>query len=302
MRYLVFCISLFFITGCYPKERTLAPVNDYGLYGGADSAGVHTVTKGDTLWSVSKRYGLVMQDVIYVNKLEPPYYLDVGERLRLPPPETYRVRGGDTLYDVAKIFNVSISKMARLNDLKSPYVIGDGNILKIPSSRSRSQRIADTIKGKIDNRHKPSVINGTVKHAQSRLAGRMPKRAGGKFKWPVNGNIISRYGVKEDGLHNDGINIEAARGTPVAAAENGIVVYTGNELKGYGNLVLIRHGDRWVTAYAHMDHIKIKRGQEVKKGQAIGTVGSSGNVSSPQLHFEVRRGTEALDPGKHMGS
>jgi murein DD-endopeptidase MepM/ murein hydrolase activator NlpD len=126
-------------------------------------------------------------------------------------------------------------------------------------------------------------------------------RAGGLFMWPVNGKIISNFGPTASGLHNDGINIAAPRGTPVHAAENGVVVYAGNQLRGFGNLLLIRHADGWVTAYAHNDTLLVKKGEQVKRGQVIARVGSTGNVSSPQLHFELRKGTEAVDPKIMLG-
>ena len=130
-----------------------------------------------------------------------------------------------------------------------------------------------------------------------------PRRASadGKFAWPVDGPIVSSYGPKKDGRHNDGINIRARRGAPIRAAENGVVVYADNQLEGFGNLVLVRHSDRWMTAYAHIDKTLVKRGQEIRRGQTLGTVGSSGGVDSPQLHFEIRRGTEALNPALYMG-
>lgn len=134
-------------------------------------------------------------------------------------------------------------------------------------------------------------------------AGAIPwQDGGGRFAWPVNGNVTSTYGNKAGGLHNDGINIAAVRGTPVHAAAGGEVVYAGNDLKGFGNLVLLRHPDRWVTAYAHLSHLAVARGDNVARGQVLGTVGSTGAVSSPQLHFEIRHGTEALNPVVFLGS
>ena len=112
--------------------------------------------------------------------------------------------------------------------------------------------------------------------------------------------IVSGYGPKAGGFHNDGINIAAPRGTPVLAADNGVIVYVGNELKGSGNLILVRHADRWMSAYAHLDKTTVARGQVVKRGEKLGTVGSTGSVGSPQLHFEVRRGTQALNPAKYL--
>lgn len=123
----------------------------------------------------------------------------------------------------------------------------------------------------------------------------------GKFLWPVNGKIISPFGVKDGGQHNDGINIAAPLGTPVHAADTGVVVYAGNELRGFGNLLLIRHDNGWVSAYAHCDALLVKRGDTVKRGQVIARVGQSGNVNSPQLHFELRKGAEAVDPLGQLG-
>jgi murein DD-endopeptidase MepM/ murein hydrolase activator NlpD len=127
-------------------------------------------------------------------------------------------------------------------------------------------------------------------------------RGGSRFQWPVRGSILSDFGPKPGGLHNDGINISASRGASVVSADNGVVAYAGNELRGFGNLLLIRHADGWMTAYAHLDDMLVERGAKVTRGQKIGTVGSTGNVSSPQLHFEVRRGNRAIDPREHLGS
>ena len=109
---------------------------------------------------------------------------------------------------------------------------------------------------------------------------------------------MARYGPRKDGQHNDGINILAPRGAPVRAAENGVVVYAGEELRGFGQLLLVKHSGGWVTAYAHNQALLVGRGQTVKRGQTIARVGSSGNVASPQLHFEIRKGTRALDPAR----
>jgi murein DD-endopeptidase MepM/ murein hydrolase activator NlpD len=126
-------------------------------------------------------------------------------------------------------------------------------------------------------------------------------RGSGKFLWPVNGKVVSPFGPKEGGLHNDGINISAPLGTPVRAAENGSVVYAGNELRGFGNLLLIRHADGWVSAYAHCEALLVKRGDRVRRGQVVARVGQTGAVSSPQLHFELRKGAQAIDPMDELG-
>jgi murein DD-endopeptidase MepM/ murein hydrolase activator NlpD len=116
------------------------------------------------------------------------------------------------------------------------------------------------------------------------------------FRWPVRGRVIAAYGAKTNGKQNDGINVAVPEGTPVKAAEDGVVAYAGNELKGYGNLVLVRHANGYVTAYAHASELMVKRGDTIKRGQVIAKSGQSGEVGSPQLHFEIRKGSSPVDP------
>jgi murein DD-endopeptidase MepM/ murein hydrolase activator NlpD len=126
-------------------------------------------------------------------------------------------------------------------------------------------------------------------------AGGMPS-----FRWPVRGRVIAGFGPKPNGLQNDGIDVSVPEGTPVKAAEDGVIAYAGNELKGYGNLVLVRHSNGFVTAYAHASEILVKRGDQVKRGQVIARSGQTGNVSSPQLHFEIRKGANPVDPTQYL--
>jgi murein DD-endopeptidase MepM/ murein hydrolase activator NlpD len=125
---------------------------------------------------------------------------------------------------------------------------------------------------------------------------------GNSFRWPVKGRVISGFGTKPDGGHNDGINISVPQGTAVKAAENGVVAYAGNELKGYGNLVLIRHANNWVSAYANNEELLVKRGDKVRRGEIIAKAGTTGSVSQPQVHFELRKGSRPVDPTKYMSS
>ena len=120
--------------------------------------------------------------------------------------------------------------------------------------------------------------------------------AGTKLRWPVAGKIVGNFGPRPDGTHNDGVNIAAPLGTDVHAAESGVVAYSGDELKGYGNLVLIRHDNGWVTAYAHADEILVKRGDRIKRGQVVAKAGRTGQVDQPQVHFELRQGQKPVDP------
>jgi murein DD-endopeptidase MepM/ murein hydrolase activator NlpD len=121
-----------------------------------------------------------------------------------------------------------------------------------------------------------------------------------RFRWPVRGKVIDAFGKRADGTHNDGINLQVPQGTEIHAAEGGQVVYAGNELKGYGNLVLIRHDNGWVTAYAHAEQMLVKRDDIVKRGQVIAKAGRTGSVDRPQVHFELRQGSKPVDPLPHM--
>lgn len=124
----------------------------------------------------------------------------------------------------------------------------------------------------------------------------LPPRNSAGFMMPVIGRVVSEYGPRPNGLANDGINIAAPRGTPVRASDAGVVAYAGEEIRGFGRLLLLRHADGYVTAYAHNDKLLVKRGEMVARGQVIATVGASGGIDAPQLHFEIRQGSRPLDP------
>lgn len=306
------------MSSCISTSQAPAPVSRYGGSAGLGSAGSHVVLEGDTLWSISNRYDIVMRDIAYANKLSAPFLLNEGQRLRLPPPPKYRVREGDTLYGVSRLFGTSTSEVARLNNLSSPYTLEVGQELRLPSVRPKAQRARVASNSKVSapkrvvkpenkpvqtaaaNRTEPPPATAKPKPRPVKISKAPPKRSSSKFLKPVEGKTLSSYGPKKGGLHNDGINIEAPKGTPVKAAENGVVVYVGNELKGSGNLILVRHDDRYMSAYAHLDDFMAQRGQTVTRGQTIGTVGSTGAVSKPQLHFEIRKGTQAMNPKKYI--
>lgn len=300
----VFCLSAatcLMLSACGTGNP--APVINYGIQGGATSAGVHTVASGDTLWSIAERYRVDMKDIVYVNNLHAPYFLETGDRLSLPPPMAYKVRPGDTLYDISRTFNVDVTQLVQQNNLKKPYKVRTGDTLRLPSARPEYEsnpqvQVARAAAPRKQDGPKVTAQRVTPVRKALPVPTKTPAMAGGggKFGWPVDGPIISSYGPKKDGLHNDGINIRAPKGTPVRAAENGVVVYADKQLQGFGNLVLVRHADRWMTAYGHLERIDVVRGATVRRGQNVGLVGSSGSVDQPQLHFEIRRGTEALNP------
>ena len=128
----------------------------------------------------------------------------------------------------------------------------------------------------------------------------LPPMTDTSFVWPVRGRILSSFGSEPDGTRNDGINIAAPAGTPVLAAAAGIVAYAGNELRGYGNLILIKHAGGFITAYAHNSVLLVRRGEAVRRGEVIARIGATGAVAEPQLHFEIRRGTRSLDPSGYL--
>ncbi len=151
----------------------------------------------------------------------------------------------------------------------------------------QSARLASAATNVVEE--KPVVEAASVKSSEA--TGALPT-----FRWPVRGKVITSYGAKTNGKSNDGINLAVPEGTPVKAAEDGVVAYSGNELKGYGNLVLVRHSNGYVTAYAHASELMVKRGDTIKRGQIIAKSGQSGEVGSPQLHFEIRKGSSPVDP------
>lgn len=215
---------------------------------------------------------------------------------------------GDTLYSVSRKYSVPVNDLAVLNNLKAPFVLSVGQKLKVPDLAK-----ANVKKTVVQNAADKKVAVQTekasvpVKQEQKKISSDPTKklptisaRSSSKFSWPIKGKILSGYGAKSGGLFNDGINIGAAKGTTVKAAENGVVAYAGNEVKGMGNLIIVQHAAGWMTVYAHMDSLAVRRGTRVNVGQKIGTVGETGKVDTPQLHFEIRKGTKAYNPTAHL--
>lgn len=234
---------------------------------------------------------------------------------------THRVQSGETLYSLGRKYNVHPHSISSANGLSKNAGLTVGQVIKIPGSSSQfPSTVAQapvTTKPSVTNPPAvqapkktvavekvppvPTVETKKTAEANKPLSKPAP-RSSSRFRWPLNGRIISTYGPKPSGSRNDGINIAVPEGTSVRAAENGVVAYAGNELKGYGNLVLIRHDGGWVTAYAHNKELFVKRGDRVTRGRVIAKSGSTGSVSSPQLHFELRKGADAVDPMKYLSS
>ncbi len=250
-------------------------------------SGTIIVRRGDTVYGLARRYGVSPRQIIDANGLASPFHLEVGQRLILPRGRSYVVKKGDTVYGISRRFGVDMSELTRVNRLARPYTLEVGQKLTLPRQTRAATQVASS---SASNRNTSSKKATTPP----------PPRSRNGFSWPIKGNILSHYGAKRGGLHNDGINIAASTGAPVKATDSGTVVYVGNELRGFGNLILIRHAGGWVSAYGHNSEILVSRGQMIKKGQVIAKVGSSGNVPKPQLHFELRKGSTAVDPLKYL--
>ena len=227
------------------------------------------------------------------------------------PPVVHVVAAGQTLNSIARIYHKPVTVIARANNLSVNAKVKAGDRITIPEIKEASQPAPTRAEAAI------SPPTGTLAMAESSQTARIAEPTGSfvpdnavktaepagslpGFRWPVRGRVIGAFGPKPNGVQNDGINLAVPEGTPIKAAEDGVVAYAGSELKGYGNLVLVRHPNGFVTAYAHASDILVKRGEAVKRGQVIAHAGQTGNVTSPQLHFEIRKGATPVDPSQYL--
>jgi murein DD-endopeptidase MepM/ murein hydrolase activator NlpD len=228
------------------------------------------------------------------------------------------LKAGESLYSIARQHGVALAELQRVNGITEPTRVRAGTVLFVPGSGPASAEATPAAEripvaapraslGAPGTAGQPRMLNTPAEQKTASLTDRSSdasapaaEAAAGRFRWPARGRVIASFGKRPDGTHNDGINIAVPQGTEVHAAENGRVAYAGNELKGYGNLVLIRHDNGWVSAYAHADQILVKRDDVVRRGQVIAKAGKTGTVDQPQLHFELRQGAKPVDPLPHM--
>ncbi|MEQ1578457.1 MAG: peptidoglycan DD-metalloendopeptidase family protein [Hyphomicrobium sp.] len=244
---------------------------------------------------------------------------------------SYTVKTGDALYTIARQHKIKLEDLQRYNGITDVRKVKPGMVLHMPGTDGASASVvppAEAVRDAVatstpagtDSSAAPKLLNGAPVTgervavalppapvvtdaspvANAVLPGSAAVAANGKLRWPVQGKIISGFGQRSDGTHNDGVNLAVPMGTDIHAAEEGSVAYAGSELKGYGNLILVRHDNGWVTAYAHSDELLVKRGDRVKRGQVIAKAGKSGSVDQPQVHFEVRQGQKPVDPAPFM--
>lgn len=239
---------------------------------------VHIVRQGESLWRISRQYGVDMQSVMKANNLNEKSILQVGMRLVIPgkvqstvastSPETssggaYTVRKGDTLWSISRRLGVPLQDLLRINGLRETSILQIGQVLRVPS-------------------------RGNVSTPAS------SRRAQSGFIWPVSGRLTSRFGLRGRGFHR-GIDIVAPRGAFVRAAQSGVVSYSG-WMSGYGRVVIITHSSGMQTVYAHNSVNLVREGQRVNQGDPIARVGSTGNATTSHLHFEIRQNGNPVDP------
>jgi murein DD-endopeptidase MepM/ murein hydrolase activator NlpD len=233
---------------------------------------VHVVNHGDTLLRIAHRNHVPVAELARANNLETSAKLKLGMKLTVPGAKI--AAAAPAAQPVAAAAAQPAAGMAP-PATKMAAAGGD------PQQKARLAQATTT----------PEELSAETPVKATEATGALPT-----FRWPVRGKVITSYGAKTNGKANDGINLAVPEGTPVKAAEDGVVAYSGNELKGYGNLVLVRHSNGYVTAYAHASELLVKRGETIKRGQIIAKSGQSGEVGSPQLHFEIRKGSSPVDP------
>jgi murein DD-endopeptidase MepM/ murein hydrolase activator NlpD len=277
-----------------------------------------TIEGHPNVYAIAQAHNVSMREIIVINNLKPPYELNPGQRLILPMSH-----GDGAMKAASNSWGNAPAPMAAPSDIISQAPLEP--VQSAPASGSGvmpAPVTSEPVAALNQPSQPPAPVQTTVGSTVKPMGQQKPslplnvpspdaKPAVGPaptppteadlsdepdFVWPVQGPVVSSFGPKGQGLSNDGVNIAAPKGAPVIAAAGGTVVYAGNEMKGFGNLVLIRHADGWVTAYAHLDRVLVAKDSVVAKGDMIGTVGKTGNVPSPQLHFEVRHQSKPLDP------
>jgi murein DD-endopeptidase MepM/ murein hydrolase activator NlpD len=234
---------------------------------------VHVVNHGDTLLSISRRNHVSVAELARANSLEPSSKLRLGMKLTVPGAKT-----------------------AAAAPITQPAAVAAAQPVVAPLPPATKVAAATTVPPQTAHLAQATTKIEDAPAAETPVKASEATGALPTFRWPVRGKVITAYGAKANGKSNDGINLAVPEGTPVKAAEDGVVAYSGNELKGYGNLVLVRHSNGYVTAYAHASELLVKRGDSIKRGQVIAKSGQSGEVGSPQLHFEIRKGSSPVDP------
>jgi murein DD-endopeptidase MepM/ murein hydrolase activator NlpD len=251
----------------------------------ANSANVHVVARGETLMSISRRYHKHVHEIAAANKIAPDTRLKIGERIVIPGVSIAKATAPAQPAPV----------VAAAPKAQPPHLAAPTHVAQAPAPAPKAAPTETASSANL-------AAAGPQATADAGANGSAAGMAGPAFRWPVRGRVITGFGPKPNGQQSDGIDLAVPEGTAVHAAEDGVVAYAGNELKGYGNLILIRHANGFVTAYAHASEILVKRNDTVHRGQVIAKSGQTGSVTSPQLHFEIRKGSAPVDPTQYLPS
>ncbi len=282
-----------------PIESDVADIPVKTSIDNSDNA-VVVVRNGDTLLGVARKQNVDAVDLAELNGIEAPYELTVGDELVLP---------GSKAVNTAELKRKSPTRKIAGKATKSKIKTAAANTGKTKLAKVTDLHKKSSAQAKIKKTVKKPVKTASAQKSQvrkksalKRASIKQPVRTENSFRWPLRGRVISEFGPKPNGTRNDGINLSVPQGAAIVAAEDGTVVYSGNELEGFGNLLLIRHKNGWSTAYAHISKMLVKKGQTVRRGQVIAKAGQTGAVSRPQLHFEIRRGSSPVNPRKYLSS
>ena len=291
---LIFTFIIIVLSGCESFFFEEYKIKGYKFKKKEDNL-YYNVIKGDNLYLISKKYNVTISKLVTFNNIDSPYKIFPNQKIFIPKKRTHIVKRGDTLYSISRKYRTDVFTISRFNNLKNVNQIYTNQRLIIPDQFEK-KKIVRVSKKKENKKNKKKII-AKKKSYKKKVT---KQNFNENFIWPVKGKILSKYGSNDPGFFNDGINIESVSGEDVRASSGGEIVYSGNEIPGYGNLILIKHSKNWITAYAHLKKIYKRKGTLVKKGESIGAIGNSGNVQTPQLHFEIRKGKEAVDPLKYL--
>jgi murein DD-endopeptidase MepM/ murein hydrolase activator NlpD len=261
------------------------------------SGSYHIVKGGETLFDVANKYNIDPINLAKINGIKPPYKVKDGQVLKLPDENLPQEENAESRMPQYEQLEEKVKEKDELEDEFAGVMSTKGKASAVsPANAATSFNEQENLLSvpKVTKNAVGASTNGAT-------ATKTVASTSDKMISPVNGKIISRFGDVKDGIANDGINIKAALGTPVKAAASGDVIYSGNKLEEYGNTVIIQHPGSLITSYAHLDKIKTKSGTAVNAGDVIGTVGKTGDVTEPQLHFEVLKNKTPVDPAKYLG-
>lgn len=277
------------------------------------------IQQGDNLLRIALNNNSTLREIATINNIKPPYKVYVGQKIKVPvknnseiknSPNTkttnkeyYKVQKGDNLYSISRDTGISVGNLISYNNLKKPYNIYVGQKLYLKNRKNNTnnvvQKQAQEKKQvtKLEKVEQPKTQpSSTSTNTQS------TQQSSALFAWPARGEIIKKFGKQTNGDYSDAIHIKAPLGTPILSANDGEVAYAGNELKGYGNIIIVKHNNGWLSIYGYCDTMKVKVKDKVSKGQTIGTVGQTGDINEPQLYFSIRKGRVVMDPMKYLSN